>query len=692
MKKNLLFLCFTIFGFYFFAQSQPSFVLGDFGNTWSDYQMIDRGVVAAVTIAATHTTDTSKFLFARDLSYNPKWCGSNSNYARSLNQKLTEASYYFTTGTWDHDLTISTIMGNFYTLISSKNVTANNDISILETTYAPVDIVAVSQFPAITVSANDSVRITATLSSQKNTNEKVFIRWSNDNWITSNFVEILSFDSAFKGIGTLPPQPAGSLVSYYLLSTALANPDGATIDYYSLKINNNALANYQYNVVATTGCPFYIHIGTDTIICGESSVVLNPGVSISPYGDSLLITYDATQGQTQLVGASKVYMHAGAELHTGGLWQYTTGTWGMDNGVGLMKSLGNNRWQIKINPVNYFGYPSDSVLNGIFMVFRDANGDSTGKGPLGVDIWLNMKISPPTSSFSAVTATFIKNPLDSIVWNDGSNAPTLIISTSGTYSVHVWNSNGCDALDTIQITMNSLPIVELGNDKTLCQNDSIILDAGSGFASYLWSTGSTAQKITVKTAGLFSITVTNNSGCTAFDVVNVTELKKPLAYFYYTVNNLTVNFTDTSKYGTTYSWDFTGDGITDLTTIGNVSHTYAAAGQYTVILKIINACGTSTMQKTIVLTGIETLIPLDNFNVFPNPAEDKITISFETTSPLNTTLSLENALGQIVFQEEEKNIFGKFNKNYNISNLSKGLYLLHIKTTQGERFEKILKN
>ena len=35
---------------------------------------------------------------------------------------------------------------------------------------------------------------------------------------------------------------------------------------------------------------------------------------ITPFGDSLTIVYDATQGQTQLVGATKVYFHSGAQL------------------------------------------------------------------------------------------------------------------------------------------------------------------------------------------------------------------------------------------------------------------------------------------------------------------------------------------------------------------------------------------
>ena len=64
------------------------------------------------------------------------------------------------------------------------------------------------------------------------------------------------------------------------------------------------------------------------------------------------------------------------------------------------------------------------------------------------------------------------------------------------------------------------PIIDLGNDITEDFNpsgNSIVLDAGSGFTSYNWSTGETTQTINVTTEGTYSVTVTNATGCSAFD-------------------------------------------------------------------------------------------------------------------------------------------------------------------------------
>jgi hypothetical protein len=70
--------------------------------------------------------------------------------------------------------------------------------------------------------------------------------------------------------------------------------------------------------------------------------------------------------------------------------------------------------------------------------------------------------------------------------------------------------------------VNDLPEVELGSDIILPDGEEAILDATGTGLTYIWSTGATTPSIVINAAGSYSVTVTNEAGCTAMDSVLVT--------------------------------------------------------------------------------------------------------------------------------------------------------------------------
>jgi hypothetical protein len=86
---------------------------------------------------------------------------------------------------------------------------------------------------------------------------------------------------------------------------------------------------------------------------------------------------------------------------------------------------------------------------------------------------------------------------------------------------------GCDSTYVLDLTVNNLPVVWLGNDTTICANSYIILDAENPGASYIWSEGSAvSQTILIDSishgVSTFDVWVSVDNGCTANDTISIT--------------------------------------------------------------------------------------------------------------------------------------------------------------------------
>jgi gliding motility-associated-like protein len=112
-------------------------------------------------------------------------------------------------------------------------------------------------------------------------------------------------------------------------------------------------------------------------------------------------------------------------------------------------------------------------------------------------------------------------------WNTGATTGSFVISNAGTYSLAV-TQQGCTLADTITVVYNPLPVINLGNDTTLCNGVEKLLEAtGNGQAeTYLWQDGSTAGSYNVRGTGNYFVTVTSN-GCSSRDSITIKYLFKP---------------------------------------------------------------------------------------------------------------------------------------------------------------------
>ena len=145
--------------------------------------------------------------------------------------------------------------------------------------------------------------------------------------------------------------------------------------------------------------------------------------------------------------------------------------------------------------------------------------------------------------------------------SDSYDPGTIIYQNPGYFSIKlvVTNQAGADSI-VRYITVNPIPDIYLGADTTLQEDDeTLLLDAGSGMDSYLWQDGSSGQTFEVTEEGMYWVTVEQNS-CFSSDTIIVTY-GDCLASFYCNDEACiyeTVSITNYCKGNESYQWYFEG--------------------------------------------------------------------------------------------------------------------------------------
>jgi gliding motility-associated-like protein len=110
-------------------------------------------------------------------------------------------------------------------------------------------------------------------------------------------------------------------------------------------------------------------------------------------------------------------------------------------------------------------------------------------------------------------------------WHDGSTGPQFTTDQEGWIILEVADSSGCRTTDSLYLSLQDLPVVDLGSDTSICSDDGLVLDAGPGWEVYTWSTGDISQQITLFNNGRQEIwaVVEDIYGCTGSDTIIIEE-------------------------------------------------------------------------------------------------------------------------------------------------------------------------
>ena len=115
-----------------------------------------------------------------------------------------------------------------------------------------------------------------------------------------------------------------------------------------------------------------------------------------------------------------------------------------------------------------------------------------------------------TGEYTTLTAT----GGDSYVWSTGATTSSINVNTEGCFTVTANTSSGCSGSTTVNVIQLQTNDATITGNTLICSGIGTVLTASPG-SSYLWSTGEITPSISVNNPGTFSVTVTNNNGCSS---------------------------------------------------------------------------------------------------------------------------------------------------------------------------------
>jgi gliding motility-associated-like protein len=215
----------------------------------------------------------------------------------------------------------------------------------------------------------------------------------------------------------------------------------------------------------------------------------------------------------------------------------------------------------------------------------------------------------PTTFCAGGSVTSTATGATSYVWSNGSTAPSITVSSSGTYSVVGTTNEGCASTsNVISVVVNALPTPSISSTgSTACLGTTINLTANGG-ATYSWSNGSTNASIAVTAANVYTVTATSAEGCIATVSETVVFNANPSVTI--SANGPTVfcqggSLTLTATGGSNYVWS---NGTLGATATVNQS------GSYYVMVTNASGCTTQSALVNVTVNSVPVVAAITGAN------------------------------------------------------------------------------
>lgn len=341
-------------------------------------------------------------------------------------------------------------------------------------------------------------------------------------------------------------------------------------------------------------------------------------------------------------------------------------SWSLESSLGNMfsASSGSGSGTITIG----YDATNDSGTDTVTLTTINACGSAsaqvpvvvTGCGTQGTQLSVGPRVCA-NSTGNTATVTY-DAPMLGITWSvsngtltagQGTPNMTYTAGASGSVSINVVVDfgGGCAYSTGTSVAIDESPVVTVspGGPTTFCTGGSVTLTALPGGMSYLWSNGATTQSITTGTAGNYSVTVTNGSGCSntsAPTTVTVNPTPSATITAPGSVCPLGTDYVASipaAGPGSTYVWTSTNANIVTGQGSNSITFDTASAGPVTLNVTVTNGSGCTNTGSVVI--SMNPLPTISGVGISANPVSfgNTATISFTLTNA--TSWSVTSSLG-----------------------------------------------
>ena len=294
--------------------------------------------------------------------------------------------------------------------------------------------------------------------------------------------------------------------------------------------------------------------------------------------------------------------------------------------------------------------------------------------------------------------TLTSSSSNGYLWSNGETTQSIIVSTTGNYSVRVYSGLSCSS-ESVEsaVVVHSIPatpVISAGGPLHLSMtNTSVTLTSTTAY-SYLWSNGASVRDITVTLPGTYYVTIESASGCTSTSssIVVTSDNCTPPPVPVITLSGSSIimagdSVTLTASSGSGYLWS-TGETTQSIIVSND--------GTFSVSVYSGPACYSTSGDVTIsvlVSTDINNEFTNESVNqikIYPNPVDDEFLLSFKIEQMKSFDLKIYDVCGREIIHQKIIGIRGENNVFVNVSEVKPGIYFAYLNDGEHKEMVKVI--